>query len=311
MCEPLGGFPYYSPAEVFVKVVKRGTAMNTRTAGLVVARMAVLTIFLFILSAIDFWGLRLDKSVLIAPLPHVLMCLLDVIVISYPIIRSSWTGCRLVATIFFVFYGVMTFLTQIETVVFLQYFKDVVPVEETPKLFLNGAIIAAIFAPLAVWIHGKMRSAERMEQATVRLTMPLPRWIWRVTLIGVIYVVIYFVFGAFVAMPIGGQAFQQLYGGLQMPVWFLPFQIVRGVIFALLAIPIIRMMRGPLWEAGLAVALLFSVLMVGLLLAPNEYMADQVRMAHIVEVSCSNFLFGWIVVWILGRRHRSQPSKPQ
>jgi len=114
-----------------------------------------------------------------------------------------------------------------------------------------------------------------------------------------------------VAMPIGGKAFQQFYGDLQMPAWFLPFQMVRGMIWAALAIPVIRMMRGRLWETGLAVALLFSVLMGSLLLVPNEYMPNQVRMAHIVEVSSSNFLFGWIVVWILGRIHRSQTELSQ
>ncbi len=135
--------------------------------------------------------------------------------------------------------------------------------------------------------------------------MPMSRWIRKTTLIGVIYVFIYFAFGAFVAMPLGGEAFQELYGELQMPVWFFPFQIVRGMIFAALAIPLVQMMRGRLWEPALAVALLFSVLMAGLLLPPNQYLPDQVRMAHIVEVSTSNLLFGWIVVQILGRRRPS------
>jgi hypothetical protein len=81
--------------------------------------------------------------------------------------------------------------------------------------------------------------------------------------------------------------------------------MLRGLIWAALALPVIRMMKGRWWEAGLAVALLFSVLMASSLLVPNELMPKAIRMAHFVEVSSSNFLFGWIVVWLLNRHHSS------
>lgn len=64
------------------------------------------------------------------------------------------------------------------------------------------------------------------------------------------------------------------------------------------------MMKGPWWEAGLAVALLFSVVMAQLLM-PNPYMPEAVRMAHLIETASSNFIFGWIVVWLLHRHHSS------
>ncbi|MGD2250203.1 MAG: hypothetical protein PVF58_17515 [Candidatus Methanofastidiosia archaeon] len=58
-------------------------------------------------------------------------------------------------------------------------------------------------------------------------------------------------------------------------------------------------MKGSWKEAGLVVALLFSVLMGALLLLPNPFMPPQMRFAHFVEVVSSNFVFGWIVVWVL------------
>jgi hypothetical protein len=61
------------------------------------------------------------------------------------------------------------------------------------------------------------------------------------------------------------------------------------------------MMHGQWWQAGLAVASLFSVLMGVQLLLPNEFMPEAIRMAHFVEIMSSNFLFGWIVVWLLNR----------
>ena len=55
--------------------------------------------------------------------------------------------------------------------------------------------------------------------------------------------------------------------------------------------------------AGLAVALLFSVVMNSQLLLPNAFMPREVRMAHLVETASSNFLFGWLIVLVLrGRR---------
>lgn len=234
-----------------------------------------------------------------------IMCALDTIVLSYPIIRSRWTGWRLVVTIFFVLYGVMTFLSQIETVVFLNYFVDIIPVEMLPKLFIHGAISAALFSPLAVLIYGRMRGDEESQEPNRRLVMPWTEWVWKLILIAVIYVVIYISFGAFVFRPLAGEAFQEYYADLQLPAWILPFQMVRAMIWTALALPVIRMMKGSWWEAGLAVALLFSVLMGSLLLVPTEFMPDRIRMAHLVEVSSSNFLFGWIVVWLLNRHHGS------
>jgi len=246
-----------------------------------------------------------------------IVCAFQAIVLSYPIIRSRWTGWPLIMAIFFVHYVVMTFLSQIETVVFLDYLVDVVPTEMIPGLFVQGAIVAALFAPLAVLIHGKIKGpAGERPSATAegtkgsqgpneRLVMPWTEWAWKLALIAVIYVVIYFSFGAFVFMPLAGDAFQSYYGELQGPAWILPLQVVRAFIWVASALPIIRMMKGQWWEAGLAVALLFSVLMGFLLLMPNPFMPDAIRQAHFVEVSASNFLFGWIVVWLLNRHHSS------
>lgn len=138
--------------------------------------------------------------------------------------------------------------------------------------------------------------------------MPWTEWAWKLILVAVIYVIVYISFGMFVFRPLAGEAFDEYYAGLQLPAWILPFQMVRGMIWTVLALPVIRMMKGDWWEAGLAVALLFSVLMGSLLLLPNPYMPDAVRLAHFVEVSSSNFLFGWIVVWLLHRYPGESPK---
>ena len=74
-------------------------------------------------------------------------------------------------------------------------------------------------------------------------------------------------------------------------------QVARALLWAAIAWPIVRMMKGKWWEAGLAVALVFAVTSSQLLL-PNPLMPYEVRMAHLLETSTSNFLFGWLVVLI-------------
>ena len=284
--------------------------MNVKTIIVLLFKVVVLAFLLFVAFSIGAIATGMSSSAGTADttgamVGMLLMCVLDSAVLSYPILRSRWTGWRLVLTTFFVFYGVTTFLSQIETVVFLQYLTDIVPPEMVPSLFLQGAITAVIFSPLAVLIHGRMRGKEEAPEPNQRLVMPWTEWLWKLLAIAVIYMVIYISFGAFVFTPLAGKAFQEYYGDLQMPGWILPFQMLRGLIWAALALPVIRMMKGRWWEAGLAVALLFSVLMASSLLLPNELMPKAIRMAHFVEVSSSNFLFGWIVVWLLNRHHSS------
>ena len=79
-------------------------------------------------------------------------------------------------------------------------------------------------------------------------------------------------------------------------------QIGRGLLWLAIAVPVIKMMNGNRWEAGLAVALLFAMTSAQLLI-PNPLMPAEVRMAHLVETVTSNFLFGWLVVLILVQIH--------
>ncbi|MRG77634.1 MAG: hypothetical protein C5S33_07730 [ANME-2 cluster archaeon] len=284
--------------------------MGTKTTVMLGLRIVVLTLLLFVCYSIASVAVGLtDTTQTAEPMDGIVallvVCALETIVLSYIIIRSRWTGWQLVVTIFFVFYGVKTFLTLSETILFLYYLVDILPAEMIYKLFMQGAIIAALFSPLAVLIHGRMKGAEESPEPNRRLVMPWTEWVWKLILIAVIYVVIYFSSGMFVFEPLAGEAFQEFYVGLQLPAWIIPLQMARAMIFTSLALPVIRMMKGEWWEAGLAVALLFSVLMSAQLLLAWEFMPERIRMAHFVELSSSGFLFGWIVVWLFNRHHGS------
>ena len=235
---------------------------------------------------------------------------LNTIVMTYVVLRSRWSGWKLVLTLTMVIFGVTTLMPQIETVVFVRS----LPEGFVARLFVLGFVFSAIFAPLAVLILGKYRS-EETSQAQLRLQLSVGQWSLRLALIALIYVVVYFTFGYFIAWR--SPAVRAYYGGtdpgsfllqirsvLRETPWLPALQILRGLLWAILAIPVIRMMKGQWWEAGLAVALLFGVVMNTQLLLPNPLMPYEVRMMHLLETATSNFLFGWVLVWLLIKKGR-------
>jgi len=235
------------------------------------------------------------------------MCFLNTLVLTYIILRSRWTGVRLMTAIFLVFYGVTTIMSQIETAVFVT-----LPPGVLPRLFLMGALVAAPFSVLAVLILGKLRTAACPEPND-RLIMPAGEWLWKLAVIAIAYVILYFTFGYFIAWS--NPAVREYYGGTDagsfvsnmaatvsnMP-WLVPFQIFRAMLWTALALPIVRMMKGQWPETALAIGLLFGVVMNTQLLLPNPYMPEAVRFTHLIETASSNFIFGMLIGTLLARR---------
>jgi hypothetical protein len=287
-----------------------------KTTAFVVLRVIALTIILFICFAVAGGAVGLaDNSQASEPanasvLRLLAVCLLDTLVLTYLILRSRWTGWRLAAAVFFVFYGVTTFMAQIESAVFLTR----LPPGVLPRLFLMGALIAAPFSVLAVFILGKSKSVTVDAQRSSRLTMPVSEWVWKLVIIAVAYLILYFSFGYFIAWR--NPAVREYYGGideggfvgqmgrvLRNTPWLLPFQIARAMCWVALALPVIRMLRGQRPEKALAIGLLFAVVMNAQLLLHNPYMPEPVRMAHLVETASSNLIFGVFIGWLLTRQH--------
>ena len=271
--------------------------MKSRTAILLLLKFIILTFILFGLYSIDFLRPGLVEEARIAPATLLLVSLLHTAVLSYPILRSRWTGWRLVAAIFLVFYGVATLMVTIEAV----YLPEALPLDLVIRLVVNGAVTAAVYSVLAVLIHGRMEGDAEVQETNRRLIIPWSQWVWKLALIGFSWVVLFILFGALVFLPLAGRlapAALEEYTNMAMPAWILPFQALRAVLWAALTLPVIRMMRGRWWETGLAVALLFSVLMGSNLLRPTG-LPIGLQAAHLVEVFGENFLFGWIVVWLL------------
>ena len=236
------------------------------------------------------------------------VCFIQSAILSHIILRSRWAGWKLFAAIAVVFYGVSTLMPQMESAVFIKR----LPAGTLPRLFLMGAIIAVPFSALAVLVLGKRKHRDVASERTERLVMPINEWVWKLALIALVYVILYFTFGYFIAWRV--PAVREYYGGGDAGGFFnnmrsvlrdtpglIPFQALRGLLWALLALPIVRMMRGRWQETALALGLLFGVLMTAPLLLPNPFMPEAVRLTHLIETASSTFIFGFFAGWLLAR----------
>lgn len=243
----------------------------------------------------------------VAGLP--LVILLNTAVLAYVALRSRWHGFRLATTLALVYYGVYTVLPYIEVAAFPPVVARMPP-GMLPASFAMGAILSALVAPAAVLLLGRWKPDPVEEAPGERLVLPAREWAWRLAAIAAAYLVLYFAFGYYVAWR--SPAVQAYYGGrdpgtfaaqmaevMRTTPWMPIFQVFRALLWTAFALPVIRMMRGDWWEAGLAVALLFAVPMNSGHLLPNPIMPDGVRIAHLLETAPSNFIFGWVVVGLL------------
>jgi hypothetical protein len=180
-----------------------------------------------------------------------------------------------------------------------------------------GVLIAVPFSGLAVLILGKRKTGVVDTERNTRLIMPASEWAWKLAVIAIAYVILYFTFGYFVAWRHPGVP--EYYGGvdpgsflaqmrtvLRNTPWLVPFQILRAMCWVALALPVIRMLKGKWPETALSLGLLFAVVMNAPLLLPNPYMPEPVRMAHLVETASSNFILGVFVGWLLTQHHSEE-----
>jgi len=237
-----------------------------------------------------------------------LVSMINALVLSYPILRSRLYGLKLIGTVILVQFGVETFMAQIETL----YFNSAVQMgmAEFVGIVAAGALRALVFAPLAVLIFGRMKKSVQPEEK--KAAVKLSEWGKRFAALAVFYVIVYFVFGYFVAWQ--WEETRLFYSGTTAIKPFfthfrdlfrtdpiiLPFQLLRGALWTALALLIVRMMKAKRWEASLAVALIFAgLLSSGIGLFPNPYMPPLVRQSHFFELLSSMLVFGGIAGWVM------------
>jgi hypothetical protein len=206
----------------------------------------------------------------------------------------------------FAWYGVMTIMSQIETAWFAPALN--IPRSLAVAVALQTLPLVLIFTPAAVFVWGRWHSTGTEPETRARLPLTATEWLWKLALIAVLYLVLYFGYGYIVAWQ--NPTLRALYGeGMNQEVFnfalLIPLQLVRSALWVLFALPVMCMARGPVWQVALLVGLLYALPMNIAHAVPNPIMPDaSVRLSHFIETATSNFIFGFLVTELLSWRSR-------
>lgn len=241
--------------------------------------------------------------------------MINTLLIIVLIRNSNWHGWKLALLLGAAYYGAVTFLTQIEA----WYFMSSITFDKQllPYLFLMGLPIAFVYIPLAVLILGKWKKREEAKPS-VALNFSNQQWAWKLTAIAIVYILLYWSAGYFIAWQ--NANLRAFYGspGEIIPFWqhtansfhsdpgLFPFQALRAMLWTLCAIPIIRSSKANAWGTAILVGLFFTVPQISGLIIENPLMPNaSIRVSHMIEGIATNVAFGMIVVWLLHREHNS------
>jgi hypothetical protein len=250
----------------------------------------------------------------------------DALILGLVITQTRWSGLPLIAGLTFAFYGVQTVVGQIEAVVFLtplgeRWGAGSIPVLTMPldfilSQFVIGAALAIVGLPVAALLFGKAKRGQ--EEPPVKLDPGISglEWVWKLGAIIVLYELLYFGFGYYVAWK--NPAVLEFYQGTDPGSFFaqmrnvaaqtptlIPFQAFRALLWAVFSLPVVSMLRDRGWVGALLTGLFLSLPMNVPHVVPNPYMPAPVRTAHFIETVSSTFIFGVLMFWLLHRSHRS------
>lgn len=194
-------------------------------------------------------------------------------------------------------------MPQVETL----FFHDAFPVLTTSDVLffiLSASVPILVGFPLCLRFFHRVSD---IQSDHIRFTVSL-YLVYKLGIIGLAYVGVYFVFGYFVAWQeidlrlfySGSTEDNGFFGVLkdnlaEMPMIY-PFQFVRGVLFGLFVLPVIHVFQnrkhGSLW--GLVIVLISAGM--GLII-PNVLFPDSVRWAHFREMMTSMSFFAIVIWW--------------
>ena len=238
-----------------------------------------------------------------------IIAFVNVLVVAALILASRWRGWKLALGLGFAYYGAVTVMPQIET----WYFLSSLTVDRRvlPRLFVMGMPTAFLFVPLAVRISGRWYGDPGRRPAYTP-SMPAGQWVWRIVALALAYLALYWTAGYFIAWQ--NPELRAFYGQPGEPSPFFThtaqtlrsdpaiflFQLLRGVLWVLFALPVIYGSGVPVWRTAVLVGVLFSLPQnVAQILANPLMPVASVRLSHMVETAASTFLFGLLVVWLL------------
>lgn len=235
-------------------------------------------------------------------LPFVLISTLGIVfTIIYIINNCETKGIRLMLSTILILFFVNTVLTQLETLFFGEAFEGLL------KRDILMICLANLFPIIFSVITGVLlfeRKDNLNESGHCAATLiDVKKSSITVLFIGVIYVIIYFTFGYFVAWRF--DAVRMFYAGSTADLGFIEklisnwsenpviylFQYLRGILFACSGLALLSMKWKKKYDFVISLCLVYLCTAIQLIV-PNFLFPDAVRWAHFLEMFSSMLLFG-------------------
>ena len=219
--------------------------------------------------------------------------------------HSCFSAKKQFISILGVMFFVLAFMTQIETLLFIDAFPILTRLDVVFLMLSMGLLpIFAVTTFLARYFKKEQLAAAVAEKMAVNIKSIFVR----LGLIGVIYLCVYMVFGYFVAWQF--EDLRLFYSGSTEKLGFLQqvfsnspgmmlFQVLRGILFGAFLIPLRLMITKSKTIFLISVCLVYLCTAL-MLIVPNVLFPDMVRIAHLIEMTSSMFLFGIIagnIMW--------------
>jgi hypothetical protein len=251
---------------------------------------------------------RPETGFLVSPMDFLLNGAANGLIMVWAARRSSLKGLAMLAQLTVLSFGVQVFMTQIETAYFLSSFPLLKGNFELYRIVLRGFLTSVLFAGMVTLLTGGFSGKIRLQTAfsvTTHRAVKSGAWI------ALIYVILYFIFGYFVAWQwqdvrlfYGGSAelnsfFDQMRRTLMERPEIPVFQYFRGVLWMLCLMPLFLDFSGKRVELMVVSGLTLALLPTAQLSFPNPLMPANVSLAHFYEVSLSTGFFGALCAWFV------------
>ena len=216
------------------------------------------------------------------------------VVVSLLIMNAQVNKRLLTFIIFIILFVIGHFNLLIEAYIF-----DVTDWNETIEELLRGFLVTALFSPIAVFIYHQNELLDTFKYEGRSAIS----WTWRIILGDILYLILYLVAGGILVT-----VYPQLmdFYADKVPPFDLMVKtqlLLRGLLFVAVAILILRTINATLFIRACLVGLTFSVVG-GLapLIPQSELMPVFVRIGHFFEVGISNFIFGYLLTYLIGQK---------
>jgi len=248
---------------------------------------------------------------LMSPIGGLLLLVLVLVGLStWMVYRSQLLGRQLGMQVFAVTFGVMFFMTQMETLAFNS--AVAMPWQIIASTVGAGLLVCLVVAGMSMRLKRRVGVPPGIAPAAPRT---FGQRVVRSSFVAALYVVLYFLSGYYIAWQF--PALREFYSGstellsfygqmqavLEADAWLVPFQLLRGYAWTGLGcLALVGLRSTGRLERYLLVGLLLSLPLAVPLLVPQGYMPMAVRIGHFPEVFLENFLLGCAVVAALGPR---------